>query len=1440
MRTPTNRFCFSVVAASIFSPRNELREYSRSKRDCRRPILLCVLLSLIGAGVQAAEPPILSAIPDQVTTEDQPILQVPFTVSDADSPLEQLRFRTSFFFNDTHLSAGRIVLGGTGSNRWCSIYPLADGSGLASVSIMVADETALKAEILFRVQINPVNDPPRLSFITDQTAVRGQYSLSVPFSVSDPDTPLNQVRLTAWSSRQSVVDNASLRFTSGTTSTNRNLLITIPTNGVAGSTAITIQADDSQSSNTVFFVLNVQPPDFAPSGNSVPVLAEEPFRPIWGDFNGDGLLDLVASSRQIYTNAGNGSFSAGIPLPIGILASGASAADFDGDGNLDLLFYGTGAPRLFRNSGGPEPRFSEVPITGAPSLLFAGRFQWADMDGDGALDIVGGSREIQWLQNNGAGGFTGFGTGVPSPSQLGVGMIAIGDVDNDGYPDILATVGTATASPRLRLYFNDGTGSLVDSQVDLPQIYIKAAGWIDVDGDGSLDLWLLQSPTVVPAPTNSLVVLRQNGGRFDELYRLTDPVPTANPLIPVWADFDNDGNNDFVGSYWPPQPPFIRRTNYPAVYRNDGHGQFTTQGLPVTADLGQLATAVADFDDDGSPDLLTRIGNGFVPLRNQGRAINALPDAPTSLRAMVAGNIVILSWNSAADANQATALSYNVRVGTAPGKNDVVASMSTTNGARMLPALGDAGYRDWFTLKLPLERLSVEKLYWSVQAVDNGFQGGPFAREQTFFINPPGNQPPVIAGITDLTIPEDTTNTLTLYVTDDRTAPDLLLVRATSSNTNLFPSASVTLSGFTVTNQALKVNLNLNPRADQTGQAVITVTASDRAGLSTSRSFVVTVTPVNDPPVLVVSSVVLAFAGAPAPPFPVSASDEESPIEQLSLSARSLSPAIVPDTNLFVSRTAGGWQVLAVPTNSEPSEAVIRLTVRDPDGAADERDVTIRFQAQLFSTFAAETVTGNWPNALIWADLNGDRTLDLLVGNAFGWGLTVHSVQADGLPVVARLTPPMTEGAPVDVGDVDNDGNIDVLARTLVMDGDVGRDKLVVSRNLGNFVFEQVPGAVFDPGAALFADFDQDGRIDVWVAADATNLVVYHNNGIGFDAARPVELIAPAPAELETATGLEVIDLDGDGIPELMISKYGGLSGTRSRTVYRRQGDSFEAVGSGAAQPQISADFDSDGILDLLEFGSTSNQLLLGGAGMVFTPIELPFASAYAPFVAPGDFDGDGVLDVAVDMESKNLSVLQFQVAVYRGQSRHANHPPTSPSNLRMTSVATNVALLSWSRATDPEQSSGLTYNVRVGTAPGLGDVVSPMSLSDGHRLVPRRGNAEWNTNFFLAALEPGRTYFWSVQAIDNSFAGGPFATETIFTLPDAVLSVHSAGTRGFELELRAAPDGSWQVETSNDLQTWQPYSITGVTMQAGSNGASRLDIDVTAQRQFFRARRIN
>src|SRR5205823_11550116 len=174
-------------------------------------------------------------------------------------------------------------------------------------------------------------------------------------------------------------------------------------------------------------------------------------------------------------------------------------------------------------------------------------------------------------------------------------------------------------------------------------------------------------------------------------------------------------------------------------------------------------------------------------------------DAPSGLRALVDGNRVTLFWNDSEDGNQKAALTYNVRLGSAPGRNDVVPSMSITNGVRMIPAPGNAGFNTWMVLELPFDQFNVETLYWSAQAVDASFQGGPFAAEQTFFINPPGNTPPSIVGIGDIAFQEDATSNITFYIRDDRTPPDDLRVQAISSNPFLISPKGVRLSDFTAT-----------------------------------------------------------------------------------------------------------------------------------------------------------------------------------------------------------------------------------------------------------------------------------------------------------------------------------------------------------------------------------------------------------------------------------------------------------------------------------------------------------------------------------------------------------------------------------------------------------------------------------------------------------------
>lgn len=171
--------------------------------------------------------------------------------------------------------------------------------------------------------------------------------------------------------------------------------------------------------------------------------------------------------------------------------------------------------------------------------------------------------------------------------------------------------------------------------------------------------------------------------------------------------------------------------------------------------------------------------------------------------------------------------------------------------------------------------------------------------------------------------------------------------------------------------------------------------------------------------------------------------------------------------------------------------------------------------------------------------------------------------------------------------------------------------------------------------------------------------------------------------------------------------------------------------------------------------------------------------------------------------------------------------------------MLSNQAVLSWSAATDVQQTNGLTYNLRVGVSPGGGEIVSPLADSaTGLRRVPTRGNADQSLSRIVRGLAPG-TYYWSVQAIDNSYVGSAFAPEASFVVPQAggaptitLSTVRADGS--FELQFTAVPDRSYAIEVSPDLQSW-----TGVRTNLASEASLTFtDSEVPRPTQrFYRVR---
>jgi len=165
---------------------------------------------------------------------------------------------------------------------------------------------------------------------------------------------------------------------------------------------------------------------------------------------------------------------------------------------------------------------------------------------------------------------------------------------------------------------------------------------------------------------------------------------------------------------------------------NSGAGPF----IDINAGLGAKqysSVAWADFDNDGDLDIATsgQVGGSDWEQTRLHRndvavTVNALPSAPGGLSASVSGSNITFSWMPASDIETPTAaLTYNLRIGTSSGTDDVCSAMANlTTGYRRLPALGNAQKRLSWTLQGV-----TPPLYWSVQAIDGAFAGGAWAPE---------------------------------------------------------------------------------------------------------------------------------------------------------------------------------------------------------------------------------------------------------------------------------------------------------------------------------------------------------------------------------------------------------------------------------------------------------------------------------------------------------------------------------------------------------------------------------------------------------------------------------------------------------------------------------------------------------------------------------------
>jgi len=320
-------------------------------------------------------------------------------------------------------------------------------------------------------------------------------------------------------------------------------------------------------------------------------------------------------------------------------AGGVNTVDFDGDGKLDVCVYGAGKVALLKNAGSS---FDEV-----------------------GIPYSGGARAAAW-----------------------------GDWNGDGKPDLLLATPTGPV-----LLTNLGGGTFRDDSAALPKepyYALTSAAWIDADGDKKQDILLANgylglrlyrnlgaatpAPAAVPAgvPANAKIpVAAPAQAMFEDvsdkmgLGKSGVAAGTKGFQIAV-ADIDGDGRQDFLYS-----------AGNGMLVRN------TATGFVLMADTGiafkpsKAAPVLADFDNDGRPDVTLVDGNQIKLYKNSGGGKFADISASRGDLSNPIENVACLAWT---DFNNAGRL--DLMVGVLKGTNRY---FKNTNDGRFADASEEVG-----------------------------------------------------------------------------------------------------------------------------------------------------------------------------------------------------------------------------------------------------------------------------------------------------------------------------------------------------------------------------------------------------------------------------------------------------------------------------------------------------------------------------------------------------------------------------------------------------------------------------------------------------------------------------------------------------------------------------------------------------------------------------
>ena len=285
----------------------------------------------------------------------------------------------------------------------------------------------------------------------------------------------------------------------------------------------------------------------------------------------------------IYLGKGDGTFELPriIPLTRGLTPVYLATADLRGIGVLDLIVAesDTWTIGVLLGNGDGTFGFEKIYLLPQPP----GALVVDDFNRDGKLDIVAvmvsasiddvTNQYLATLLGDGSGSFANPLISTNSGFYSTADSIASGDVNNDGFPDVLVT---GPGQENSQVYLNAGNGTFTPGMtvIENGRFNIEMTGLLaDVNGDGCLD--------AVVADLNGYVwiVPGDCNGNFGNTFPTLTSVPMGDSNFAVsLADMNGDGHLDIITTSFPTLEPIYGDVagNVLSVAFGDGHGNFTS------------------------------------------------------------------------------------------------------------------------------------------------------------------------------------------------------------------------------------------------------------------------------------------------------------------------------------------------------------------------------------------------------------------------------------------------------------------------------------------------------------------------------------------------------------------------------------------------------------------------------------------------------------------------------------------------------------------------------------------------------------------------------------------------------------------------------------------------------------------------------------------------